>query len=978
MSDTGKQTPLGVNITSGILQGKGYCLNPPTVAAAGYSTTATNYTFGSVISSTCLFWVTYSINDAYARGVVNSGVYYNIINIGTNTIPGLGNTRPPKTYTHIESPNWAVQWTPSPPTRIATQWGYVKLYPWQGYNEFNYNNTLALSGKYNDFCGSFITSGSFIDYSNRAIMSSQNSLDYLEGTYSNMNDLTTADITNVSLATQVFGRDLINLGKSLDLSTIITFGYPSNLLSTLKKCNAMTPAVSVALLSVGLSPNEIDQITANSNVTKEQQQKIYAAFLILTGVDLAAILVSLNCNTQGLVTIADLLDVKKLFPNSYQTLTVPIYNATPGPTNSKTFYPIFSGSGLNSSLSSPTIKSLVGTTIPPGTPLPNTANSIPSATAQVLPEGFGSYLDGILPNDLAIAAGAFSASMQQIRNIKNVPIEKFAQITSTLEITNAGLNLINGTNIPTNKPEAIAGLKLIALGSGPFGTYTYSDFFGCMSGLKYPWAKRIQPTITNLQTDKLKRIYQQLFLAVTWDSPIIGVTYTTYQVQTDPGPPPVYTTYYHITGISVGAPGGGYFREDAPGPIVTFSNGGSVTCAIGQDPLKAQSQGGGTYGRITGAKSGTLNPGTDTTSVPTVTSVEYPPITNHNSPGVNSPYLTVGWSSPMNSIVQQYIDDANAEIVSIGGSNPTLSNELNDMWDYIGTQLTIEQKARNLGLRGPPLPNEPATRPSYGDIYPWPIILYSFTDTIPVYSKLTEPNMAVQTLEAISDMGKVSGQSTIGGMRAERNKERLLTAGIMQDVTISDIFPIDSLTKVVANGKITWVPPGETIPTSSAPAYPDAAKPDGYFDPETQNYLITNTPETTATEPTILGAPSPTVAAVLGIGTPGNLPVPSGDIGIGTAGISSVLGGLSGGSSGLSGGDPTPSGFFSGPGAGGGPNSLGGGPIVPGSLGGSPYVALIPVTLNPIYTSVSLMPASLTVAQAIEEVITCNCDCWVQ
>jgi hypothetical protein len=335
----------------------------------------------------------------------------------------------------------------------------------------------------------------------------------------------------------------------------------------------------------------------------------------------------------------------------------------------------------------------------------------------------------------------------------------------------------------------------------------------------------------------------------------------------------------------------------------------------------------------------------------------------------------------MNSIVQQYIDDANAEITSILGSKSALSNELNDMWDYIGTQLTIEQKARNLGLRGPPLPNEPATRPAEGDIYPWPIILYSFTDTIPVYSKLTEPNMAVQTLEAISDMSKVSGQSTIGGMRAERNKERLLTAGVMQDVTISDAFPIEALTKVVANGKITWVPPGETAPVESAPAYPDAAQAAGYYDPATQNYLITNTPANSTTigavadnisvQPTILGAPSPTVAAVLGIGTPDNLPIPSGDIGIGTPGISGVLGGLNGG-------DPTNNGFFSGPGAGGGPNSLGGGPIVPGSLGGSPYVALIPVTLNPIYTSDVLLPASLTVAQAIEQVITCNCDCWVQ
>ena len=974
MSDTGKQTPLGVNVMSGILQGKGFWINPPTVAAAGYSTTAANYTLGSVIKSTCLFWATYSINDAYVRGVVDSTRYYNIINMGTNTVPGLGNTRPPKTYTHTESPNWAVQWGLSPSTREATQWGYVKLYPWQGYNEFNYNNTLALSGRYNDFCGSFITSGSFIDYSNRSIMSAQNSLDFLKGTYSNMNDLVTADITNVSLAPQELGKDLINLGKALDLSTISTFGYPSNLLATLKNCNAMTPAVSVALLAVGLTPNEIDQITDNSNVTKEQQQKTYAAFLIITGVDLASILVPLNCNTQGLVTVADLLNVRKMFPNSFKTLTVPLYNAVPGPTNSKTYYPIFSGTGLNSALSSPAIKAAVGSTIPAAPPPINTSGVTPT-NLQVLPSGFGSYLDGILPGDLAIAAGAFSATMQQIRNIKNVPIEQFAQVTATLELATKGLNLVNGTDVPTNTPEAKAGLSLIALGSGPYGTYTYSDFFGCMSGLKYPWLK-IQSTITSLQTDKLIRIYQQLFLAVTWQAPLLTVICSTRQVLVDPGPPPVYTTYYTVIGIGISVPGGGYYREGAPLPNITLSNGGSAVATIGTNPNLAASNGGGTYGRIIGYKS--LIPGPETEgSPPYITAVDYPPITDHNVTGVNSPYGTSGWSSPMNSIVQQYIDDANAEIASISGNNPTQSTELNDMWNYIGTQLTIEQKARNLGLKGPPLPNEPATRLSYGDLYPYPTMLYSFTDMVPVYSKITEPNMAVQTLEAISDLDKVSGQSVVSMMRSERNKERIMTAGITQDNTIPDTFPPRDQNNLAANGEVTWVPPdnppGNTTTKKSAPAYPSNVEPAGYFDDATQNYLITTVygATNTAVQPTILGAPSPAVAAVLGIGTPDGLPVPSGDIGIGTEGISSVLGGLAGG-------DPTPSGFFSGPGAGGGPNSLGGGPVVPGSLGGSPYVASIPLALNPIYNSGTLLPATLSVQAAIDEVILCNCDCWIQ
>jgi hypothetical protein len=238
------------------------------------------------------------------------------------------------------------------------------LYAWQAYNEFNYNDTLNLTGYYTDFLGSWTEASSFIDYSNQSIMALQNSFTFLEGTYSNMDDLITGDITGISLSTRVFGQDLIALGKAINLSKTRTFGFPSNVLETLKTYNALTDSVVLALLASGLTDAEVAQVSNNTNVTTSQQQKIYAAFNVISGVDLASILVSLNCKTQGLETLADLLNIKKLFPNSYETLTVPIYNAQPGlPTNSKTYYPIFSYQII-----SPAVVAAVGTIIPPGIP----------------------------------------------------------------------------------------------------------------------------------------------------------------------------------------------------------------------------------------------------------------------------------------------------------------------------------------------------------------------------------------------------------------------------------------------------------------------------------------------------------------------------------------------------------------------------------------------------------------------------------
>ena len=379
---------------------------------------------------------------------------------------------------------------------------------------------------------------------------------------------------------------------------------------------------------------------------------------------------------------------------------------------------------------------------------------------QVIPEGFGSYLKDILPGDIALAAGAFTASMQQIKNIIKIPIEKFAQAVVNLETTQ-GLDAINGTDVPADVAEVQAAYSLVALGNGPYNTYTYSDFFGCMSGLPYPWAN-LQALILNLQNSALAGVYTNLYAAT--QGPTIG----------------------------------------------------------------------------------------------------------------------------LDLAVQTQIDLANAEIASILTAKPGLSGEVNDLYNQMGTQLGIEQAARNLGLAPLPSPRDPG-------IHPYPITIYSFIDMIaPKYAKETDPNMAAQTLEAISNLSIPAGQSIVGMMRASRNQDRLAILGIPLDDNIPDIFT-----------------PEEVIAGDPAPAYPFNV------DPITE---VAN-----------------------GVLSPEN---PS------TINYQSLSG-------------QTFEGFD-------------GGPIVPGSLAGSPYINLIPPALNTIDTSDVLLPAVPTVAQAIEQVINCNCDCWVQ
>jgi len=479
MADSGKQSPLGVNVLGSVLQNTGLNINPVAAAHMGQSKTYADYTFGTVVQNTCLRLLTWSINDAYNRGVVTDAVYDNLISIGlavnsiatvgiTSTIerftvthgtgtvvqfpvgtfirlsgvtspsitdpqgyngywqvetssigsftvlssldlgtatvqgnifygvsiPGLGNSKP-YTYdwtgpSNNGSPTTALRaaWNPYNSSNGVTQWGYVRLIALQAWNEFNWNGEqTAPYVFYKDFCSSFITGSSFVDYSNSAMFAMEASKGFLQGTYSNMNDLISADVAGVNLALRPFGEDLIALGKAIDLRKISTFGLPSVLLQTIREFNAITPSLTLALLSSGLSTEEVQNIIDDAvPITSNQQQKVYGAFLIIVGVDLEDILIPLNCKTKGLESLADLLNPKKLFPNSYQSLTVPLYNVQPNlPTNSKTYYPIYGAGSVNPTLSSPSVVGQVGPQPLPGTPpvignrpAPITTQSYPS------------------------------------------------------------------------------------------------------------------------------------------------------------------------------------------------------------------------------------------------------------------------------------------------------------------------------------------------------------------------------------------------------------------------------------------------------------------------------------------------------------------------------------------------------------------------------------------------------------------------
>ena len=604
-----------------------------------------------------------------------------------------------------------------------------------------------------------------------------------------------------------------------------------------------------------------------------------------------------------------------------------------------------------------------------------------SLNIQLQNKGFGSYLKGILPDDIATAAGAFAASMQQVKNIQSLPVEKLAQIVANLETTK-DLE-INGSTIPADLFLARTGLPIIAKGDGPYGTYTMSNFLGTMSGLPYTRNNiKIFDIISAIQTRKLSNIYRENYLAVTWDKASMTISqpysYTItkpYKAPT-PGPntpnpnyqpdplqpnydpaeylyPPTnspiiwvdqgwaeeYDWHYTIT-FSLAQEGEGYGRGSAPPPVVAISPnnvGASAVSSIGTNDENVP----GNFGKVTNVQTNfggrytwthTVQDNWTTNIYPNTTPPFYPPKSDAwvranmpeevisieapptellpvqdngdvatdgaNTPGIAVSYKrtvstgTTGWPL-MDSRVQQYIDQANAEILVIQAANQSKSSELNNHWNDNGKRLAYEQRARTIGLPALPAQYNTARDPEFAQ---YPNSIFAYVDFLPTYSTATQPHMYSQTIEAISNYETLGARSMIGALREGRNQSRLTEIGIPLDNNIPDKLTRKEESALFIDG---------SLPLNDTEVTPIAT-------------LVVPGP----TGPVVVEPPE------VPPGTPREPPPPRVEV------------------------------------------------KEPGSLAKSPYGDLVPPNLDLRYIINTVTSSTYSVEQAIEEVVLCNCDCW--
>jgi hypothetical protein len=187
-------------------------------------------------------------------------------------------------------------------------------------------NSYISSGTGKDvsiFCQGFSALVGYNGITNSFINSAVNSQTYLGGIYPGADSIFTGGITDVNVCTALWGSDLQALGGLIDLSNLAELGTPLALIKQLAKVGGITPELSLTFANAGISQDIVVKLSSpNVTVSDAEQKVMYNAMTQITGTVLTQVLTLLGVTTPNINTMADLLNPYKIFPNSFQSLTV--------------------------------------------------------------------------------------------------------------------------------------------------------------------------------------------------------------------------------------------------------------------------------------------------------------------------------------------------------------------------------------------------------------------------------------------------------------------------------------------------------------------------------------------------------------------------------------------------------------------------------------------------------------------------------
>jgi len=325
----------------------------------------------------------------------------------------------------------------------------------------------------------FSAAQSYASIANQFINAAEKGGEYLDKTFTSLDNTITAGVDGVSKWFEGLGDDIAEWGNTVSWDNLANLGSPGQLLANLEFSGTLGPMYD-KLADITIDEKTAQELGFNiltagyRNVTGQQdgitlrdlgvdlntlarqgadlppavQKQIYEKLGDLNPTEVAQVKSILGNTVNAVRSGQDLLDPKKLLARSYTTVTTPVRTASVG---FRAIYENESGS-VNPQLNN-----------------------------------LGEDLKGIIPDDLAIANAALARSLGQIKGIQGTGTERFADAVRNLE-TLKDLPLLQ--NQTTYLDPAVAeywkqyyGLDYgIPLGTGNLGTIVLSDVIGFIAG----------------------------------------------------------------------------------------------------------------------------------------------------------------------------------------------------------------------------------------------------------------------------------------------------------------------------------------------------------------------------------------------------------------------------------------------------------------------------------------------------------------
>ena len=277
-------------------------------------------------------------------------------------------------------------------------------------------------GSVDKFCQIFQIAAGYRQSANDLICSAVNATTYLGPTFTTMNDLITGQLTAANLALKCFGADIAKSGNLLNLGKLADFGTPASVLQQISEQAGITSGtlscIATKLAEYGLTQSDIiilatpeaSERTPTENEFNTLQKRAYAAMVAIDGDCLTYALDILDAVIPDIANLGDLLDLKKIFPTSWPSMTVistapsTVIDPNTPPSPGSTSILIFE---------------------PDGAVNPAIQAALNDSTAIVLPAGCDE-LAKIIPPDQAVANKAFQSSLQQVTGISTITAPQLA------------------------------------------------------------------------------------------------------------------------------------------------------------------------------------------------------------------------------------------------------------------------------------------------------------------------------------------------------------------------------------------------------------------------------------------------------------------------------------------------------------------------------------------------------------------------